>query len=322
MSEPERPTIVRVFEIGKICPVGRSLDHGERVALVLRQLDEAHAVRVGAAERRTRVLGGGGRRRLHRRLARRLRQRRGRRHDRRATAFGGSVEAPISGFSISIAPPHFEHFVRALGRSPSLDSSNLNLDWQLGQTTIIATHLRAPCGATLFGPASLRDGRRIIRIRRAAQRDKMESPSVHARTPAAGQPGHCRGGDVERNEILWFDGDDEDIEDEVDDDEDFDEDDDVAGDDVVAEDDSESWDDDDDEEEEDEDDEDVDDDEDDDVDDDEDEDEDDDDEDEDEDEDEDDDEDDDVDEDEDDEDVDDEDDEDDDEDEPEEDEEP
>jgi hypothetical protein len=71
-----------------------------------------------------------------------------------ATAFGGSVEAPISGFSISIAPPHFEHFVRALGRSPSLDSSNLNLDWQLGQTTIIATHLRAPCGATLFGPAS------------------------------------------------------------------------------------------------------------------------------------------------------------------------
>src|SRR4249920_2127627 len=81
-----------------------------------------------------------------------------------ATAFGGSVEAPISGFSISIAPPHFEHFVRALGRSPSLDSSNLNLDWQLGQTTIIATHLRAPCGATLFGPASLRDGRRIIRI--------------------------------------------------------------------------------------------------------------------------------------------------------------
>ena len=64
---------------------------------------------------------------------------------------GGSVEVPISGFSISIAPPHFEHFVRALGRSPSLDSSNLNLDWQLGQTTIIATHLRAPRGATLSG---------------------------------------------------------------------------------------------------------------------------------------------------------------------------
>jgi hypothetical protein len=173
-----------------------------------------------------------------------------------ATAFGGSVEAPISGFSISIAPPHFEHFVRALGRSPSLDSSNLNLDWQLGQTTISATHLRAPCGATLFGPASLRDGRRIIRIRREAQRDKMESPSVRARTPAAGQPGQCRGGDVERNEILWFDGDDEDIEDEVDDDEDFDEDDDELADDDVVDEDSESWDDDDEEEEDDEDDED------------------------------------------------------------------
>src|SRR5262245_7973958 len=63
-------------------------------------------------------------------------------------ALGGSVEAPISGFSISIAPPHFEHFVRALGRSPSLDSSNLNLDWQLGQTTIIAIHLRAARRAT------------------------------------------------------------------------------------------------------------------------------------------------------------------------------
>jgi hypothetical protein len=70
---------------------------------------------------------------------------------------------------------------------------------------------------------------------------------------------------VERNEILWFDGDDEDIDDEVEDDEDFDDDDDEpADDDVVAGDDSESWDDDD-EEDEDEDEDEEDDDEDDDV---------------------------------------------------------
>jgi hypothetical protein len=49
---------------------------------------------------------------------------------------------------MSIAPPHFEHLVRAFGRSPSLDSSNLNLDWQLGQTTIIDDHLHSPRRAT------------------------------------------------------------------------------------------------------------------------------------------------------------------------------
>jgi hypothetical protein len=57
--------------------------------------------------------------------------------------FGGRVDDPSSGFSMSIAPPHFEHFVRAFGRSPSFDSSNLNLDWQLGQTTIIERHLHS-----------------------------------------------------------------------------------------------------------------------------------------------------------------------------------
>ena len=57
---------------------------------------------------------------------------------------GGMVEEPSSGFSISIVPPHFEQRVFTLGRSPSFDSSNLYLDWQLGQTTIIATLLRSP----------------------------------------------------------------------------------------------------------------------------------------------------------------------------------
>jgi len=45
--------------------------------------------------------------------------------------------------------------------------------------------------------------------------------------PGCGGPGrraNGRGGDVERNEILWFDGDDEEIEDDLDDDEDLDED--------------------------------------------------------------------------------------------------
>ena len=65
-----------------------------------------------------------------------------------AISFGGSVEAPSSGFSMSIAPPHFEHLVRALGRSPSFDSSNLNLDWQLGQTTIMNGSLHSPRRAT------------------------------------------------------------------------------------------------------------------------------------------------------------------------------
>jgi hypothetical protein len=67
--------------------------------------------------------------------------------------FGGSVDEPSRGFSISMAPPHFEHLVRALGRSPSLDSSNLNLDWQLGQTTIIDRYLHSPRHAAAGGLA-------------------------------------------------------------------------------------------------------------------------------------------------------------------------
>jgi hypothetical protein len=74
------------------------------------------------------------------------------------SSFGGSVEAPSIGFSISIAPPHFEHLVRAFGRSPSLDSANLNLDWQLGQTTIIDGHLHSLRRATA-GAGSGTDGR-------------------------------------------------------------------------------------------------------------------------------------------------------------------
>jgi hypothetical protein len=135
----------------------------------------------------------------------------------------------MSGFSISIAPPHFEHFVRAFGRSPSLDSSNLNLDWQLGQTTIIGTHLlsarRAAAGA--FHVPGRQE--RIIRIRWTRQRDKMGA-SVRPAQLQPDRPVNGRGGDVERDEILWFDGDEEDIEDDdVEDDEDFDED--EAGDD-------------------------------------------------------------------------------------------
>ena len=80
----------------------------------------------------------------------------------------GMVEEPSSGFSISIVPPHFEQRVFTFGRSPSFDSSNLYLDWQLGQTTIIATLLRSPRPGTRA--ARLRtDGERIIRIRRARQ---------------------------------------------------------------------------------------------------------------------------------------------------------
>jgi len=52
------------------------------------------------------------------------------------------VDEPSSGFSISIVPPHLEQRVLTLGRSLSLDSSNLYLDWQLGQAMIIATLLR------------------------------------------------------------------------------------------------------------------------------------------------------------------------------------
>src|SRR5262249_374714 len=40
---------------------------------------------------------------------------------------GGRVMAPSAGVSISMVPPHLPHFVFALGRSPSFDSSNLYL---------------------------------------------------------------------------------------------------------------------------------------------------------------------------------------------------
>jgi hypothetical protein len=50
---------------------------------------------------------------------------------------GGSVNAPSIGFSISIEPPHFAQRVFTFGRSPSRLSSNLYLDWQLGQVMII-----------------------------------------------------------------------------------------------------------------------------------------------------------------------------------------
>ena len=38
---------------------------------------------------------------------------------------GGRVMAASMGFSMSMAPPHFAHLVRARGRLPSLLSSNL-----------------------------------------------------------------------------------------------------------------------------------------------------------------------------------------------------
>src|SRR5687767_10710068 len=50
---------------------------------------------------------------------------------------GGSVIDAIRGFSMSIEPPHFAQRVFALGRSPSLLSSNLYFAWQAGQTMII-----------------------------------------------------------------------------------------------------------------------------------------------------------------------------------------
>src|SRR5437773_5814720 len=57
---------------------------------------------------------------------------------------GGRVIAARSGFSISIVAPHFAHRVLALGRSPSLDSSNLYRAWQAGQTMIIRPLLSSP----------------------------------------------------------------------------------------------------------------------------------------------------------------------------------
>src|SRR3989442_1430053 len=60
---------------------------------------------------------------------------------------GGSVIAARSGFSISIVAPHFAHRVLALGRSPSLDSSNLYRAWQAGLTMIIRPLLSSPTDA-------------------------------------------------------------------------------------------------------------------------------------------------------------------------------
>ncbi len=82
---------------------------------------------------------------------------------------GARVEEPSSGFSISIVPPHFEQRVFTLGRSPSFDSSNLYLDWQLGQTTIIATLLHSPGPPWTTGLPARTAGERIIRIRRPRQ---------------------------------------------------------------------------------------------------------------------------------------------------------
>jgi hypothetical protein len=79
------------------------------------------------------------------------------------------VEEPRSGFSISIVPPHFEQRVFTLGRLPSFDSSNLYLDWQLGQAMIIATLLYSPGPPSTTGGRLGRPGERIIRIRRARQ---------------------------------------------------------------------------------------------------------------------------------------------------------
>jgi hypothetical protein len=65
---------------------------------------------------------------------------------------GGMVADPMSGFSISIVPPHFAQRVFALARSPSLASSKRYRDWQAGQTTIIAALLRpARGGAAAVG---------------------------------------------------------------------------------------------------------------------------------------------------------------------------
>jgi hypothetical protein len=70
-----------------------------------------------------------------------------------AGSSGAIVEEPTSGFSISIVPPHFEQRVLTFGRSPSFDSSNLYLDRQAGQATIIATLLRSPGSARTRLPA-------------------------------------------------------------------------------------------------------------------------------------------------------------------------
>jgi hypothetical protein len=53
------------------------------------------------------------------------------------TVPGGSVKAPRAGFSMSMAPPHLAHLVRALGRVPSFVSSNLYRAEQDGQTMIM-----------------------------------------------------------------------------------------------------------------------------------------------------------------------------------------
>ena len=128
MSAPARPDRrARLRDLEDLAR-GRALDDGEREALVLGQLDEAHLVQVAAGDRaRARLaLDVVGQRRSSARLrlrasgvaegavswaggggvgaGRRLRRWRGHRP-------GGRVIAPSSGFSISIEPPHFAHFV-------------------------------------------------------------------------------------------------------------------------------------------------------------------------------------------------------------------
>src|SRR2546426_8922934 len=99
--------------------------------------------------------------------------------------------AARSGFSISIVAPHFAHRVLALGRSPSLDSSNLYRAWQAGQTMII--------------------------------RPLLSSPTTPEHNPNDGRDGlswRLKGGRVDRQHSLWSreELDDDEVEDAVDDD--------------------------------------------------------------------------------------------------------
>ena len=83
-----------------------------------------------------------------------------------AGSLGGIVAAPISGFSISIVPPHFAQRVFTFGRSPSLASSKRYRDWQAGQTTIIAALLRpARGGAAAVGRRGEDNTNRAVRAR-------------------------------------------------------------------------------------------------------------------------------------------------------------
>ena len=89
------------------------------------------------------------------------------------------MNAPSSGFSISMALPHLAQRVLAFGRSPSFVSSNLYLDWQLGQTMIIRAFPPAGPGAP--------DGWKEDNTNRAAGAGPLvEWPSPREMTPAGG----------------------------------------------------------------------------------------------------------------------------------------